>query len=470
MTNTAAFNVQALVLAAGRGSHMPGAFAKVLHLALGVPLLEHVLRAASGAGADNLLVAVSRQDADVESAFAGRGLEFVYQDPPLGPASALQAAQPLLARQASRTLLVLNGDLPLLRASTLGSLLETHRRSGAVATLLSARLAAPGAYDRVLRDPDGSVRGIAEVRDASPEQRAILEISAGVYAFEVDALLAALPGLLLPDARCESYPTNVIGLLAAAGHMVCALDAADAREAQGVDSPAELAQANRLLRERRVEELLATGVFIEDPASTWVGLDAQLEPAAVLRPFTVVEGRSVVRSRACVGPFSRLVDTDVGPGALILDHCLLREAVVEAGAQVGPFAHVRPESVIGRDARVGNFVELKKSRLGEGAKASHLSYLGDASIGPGVNIGAGTITCNYDGTHKHATRIEAGAFIGSDTTLVAPVTIGEGAYVGAGSTITEDVPPGALALGRARQVVRPDWAIKRRAAQRKGKL
>ena len=219
----------------------------------------------------------------------------------------------------------------------------------------------------------------------------------------------------------------------------------------------------------RAAALLAAGVRVEDPATTHVGPEVVVEPGAVLRPFTILEGRSAVRAGAVVGPFVRLVDVEVGPDAQILDHCLLRESVVEAGASVGPFAHLRPGSRVGARAKVGNFVELKKTVLGEGSKAQHLSYLGDATVGPGVNIGAGTITCNYDGVTKSPTLIEAGAFVGSDTTLVAPVTVGAGAYVAAGSTITEDVPPDALALGRARQVTKPGWAARRRERQAKGK-
>jgi bifunctional UDP-N-acetylglucosamine pyrophosphorylase / glucosamine-1-phosphate N-acetyltransferase len=215
----------------------------------------------------------------------------------------------------------------------------------------------------------------------------------------------------------------------------------------------------------RTDHLAAQGVRIEDPASTLVGPDVVVEPGAVLRPYTILEGRTVVRAGAEVGPFVRLVDVEVGAGARILDHCLLRQSVVEAGASVGPFSHVRPDSRVGERAKVGNFVELKKTHLGEGSKAQHLSYLGDATVGPGVNIGAGTITCNYDGVRKSPTRIEAGAFVGSDTTLVAPITVGEGAYVAAGSTITEDVPKDALALGRARQVTKPGWAARRRERQ-----
>ena len=216
-------------------------------------------------------------------------------------------------------------------------------------------------------------------------------------------------------------------------------------------------------RQGRVAALVAAGVRVEDPATTHVGANVVVEKGAVLRPFTILEGRTVVREGAVVGPFVRLVDMEIGAGAQVLDHCLLRESVVERGASVGPFAHLRPGSRVGPSAKVGNFVELKKTHLGEGSKAQHLSYLGDATIGPGVNIGAGTITCNYDGVAKNPTRIEAGAFVGSDSILVAPVTVGEGAYVAAGSTITEDVPKDALALGRARQVTKPGWAARRRA-------
>jgi bifunctional UDP-N-acetylglucosamine pyrophosphorylase/glucosamine-1-phosphate N-acetyltransferase len=231
-----------------------------------------------------------------------------------------------------------------------------------------------------------------------------------------------------------------------------------------VNTLAELAEAARLLRRRRNEALMAAGASLQDPDTIHIGLDVTLEADATILPFTILEGKTEVAAGARVGPYARLVDARVGEGAQILDHCVLRQCVVEAGASVGPFAHIRPESRIGPRAKVGNFVELKKTHLGEGSKAPHLSYIGDATVGPGVNIGAGTITCNYDGTAKHPTRIEAGAFIGSDTTLVAPVTVGAGAYVGAGSAITEDVPAGALALGRARQVVKEGWAEARRKA------
>jgi bifunctional UDP-N-acetylglucosamine pyrophosphorylase/glucosamine-1-phosphate N-acetyltransferase len=447
---------------------MKSARAKVLHPVLGVPLLEHVVRTVQAVGAAPVILVVGHQADAVESTFAGRGFRFVRQEPPRGTGHAVQVARAAFSEHPERTLLVVNGDVPLLRAETLQRLVATHRERKPAATLLTVVLDDPGAYGRVVRDADGSVRAIVEAKDASAEERAVREINAGLYLFEVPALLQVLDRLQPQNAQGEYYLTDVVGLLRAAGGAVAAVAADDPDEGLGVNSMAELAAAARTLRERRVDNLMASGVGIEDPATTHVGLDVVVEADAVLRPYTLLEGRTTVRAGAAVGPFARVVDSEIGPGAQVLDHCLLRECVVGAGAAVGPFAHIRPESRIGARAKVGNFVELKKTTLGEGSKAPHLSYIGDATVGPGVNIGAGTITCNYDGVNKHPTRIDAGAFIGSDTTLVAPITIGEGAYVGAGSAITHDVPAGALALGRSRQVVKPGWAAalaKRRAAK-----
>jgi bifunctional UDP-N-acetylglucosamine pyrophosphorylase/glucosamine-1-phosphate N-acetyltransferase len=454
--------VQAVVIAAGQGTRTRQSGAKVLLPVLGVPLLEHVLRELEVVGADPTVVVVGHQAEAVEKAFAGRGLTFVRQEPRRGTGHAVQAAERILEQGRDRTALVVNGDLPFLRASTLTAVLERHREAGAAATLLTAILPDSGAYGRVVRDGRSRIQRIVEARDASPEELKGAEINVGVYAFAVPVLLDALQKLTPQNAQGELYLTDVVGHLAQAGQRVEAVRTEEPMEALGVNTLAELAEASRRLRQRRLDELMAAGVFVEDPATTAVGLDVVVEPEATLRAFTLLEGRTVVRAGARIGPFVRLADTEVGPGAQILDHCLLRECVVEAGASVGPFTHIRPESRIGAGARVGNFVEMKKADLGQGSKASHLSYLGDATIGPGVNIGAGTITCNYDGATKHVTRIEAGAFVGSDTVLVAPVTVGEGAYVAAGSAITEDVPAQALALGRARQVNKPGWAAKRR--------
>jgi bifunctional UDP-N-acetylglucosamine pyrophosphorylase/glucosamine-1-phosphate N-acetyltransferase len=461
-----AARAQAVVLAAGRGTRMKSARSKVLHQALGAPLLEHVLRTVRALPVDPVTVVVGHQAEAVEAAFAGRGLRFVRQDPPRGTGHAIMVARDEIAAHPAKTLLVVSGDVPLLRPETLLSLLNVHESSRAAATLLTVELPEPGAYGRVLRGTDGLVRAIVEARDASDEERRVREINAGIYAFDVALLLPLLSGLQPQNDQAEYYLTDVVGLLRSAGRSVHALKTADPTEALGVNTLAELAEVSRLLRERRVAELMAAGVTLEDPGSTQVGLDVVVEPDAVLRPYTILEGRTRIAGGAVVGPFVRLLDAEIGAGAQVLDHCLLRECVVGAGASIGPFAHIRPESHVGARAKVGNFVELKKTRLGEGSKAPHLSYLGDATIGPRANIGAGTITCNYDGQTKSPTEIGAGAFVGSNGTLVAPVKIGAGSYVGAGSVITEDVPDGALALGRGRQVVKPGWA-EARARRRK---
>jgi bifunctional UDP-N-acetylglucosamine pyrophosphorylase/glucosamine-1-phosphate N-acetyltransferase len=454
--------LQAVILAAGKGTRMKSARAKVLHDVMGVPLVEHVVRTVQSLRPDPLTLVVGHQADEVEAAFAGRGLTFVRQDPQQGTGHAVLVARERWAAHPERTLLVVNGDVPLLRTETLARLLETHRRGGAAATLLTAVLDDPAAYGRVLRDDTGAVRGVVEARDAGPDELRVREINAGIYAFEVEPLERVLRDLRPQNAQGELYLTDVIRLLRAAGRPVAAVAAEDPAEGLGVNTFSELAEAARTLRRRRNAALMAAGARLEDPETIHIGLDVTVEADAAILPFTILEGTTAVAQGARIGPFVRLADTRVGPGAQVLDHCLLRECVVEAGALVGPFAHVRPESHIGPRAKVGNFVELKKTRLGEGSKAPHLSYIGDATVGPSVNIGAGTITCNYDGTAKHATRIEAGAFIGSDTTLVAPVTVGAGAYVGAGSAITEDVPAGALALGRARQVIKEGWVEARK--------
>jgi len=457
--------VQAVILAAGKGTRMRSSRPKVLHEVLGRPLLESALRLTEQLGCRAITVVVGHGAREVEESFRGRAA-FVRQDPPLGTGHALASARDSFCDPPRGTLLVLGADMPLLRLETLEGLLEAHTSSGAALTLLSGRLEDPGAYGRIIRSAQGAVERIVEARDASAEQIAIREINAGVYAVEVAPLLPALDGLGTDNAQGEYYLTDVVRHLVESGAPVGAFAAKDPSEILGVNTQAERALASSVLRRRRALELMEDGVIIEDPESTWIGVDVRVEADAIVRPYTFLEGHTIVRTGAQIGPCARLRDVEVGPGARVLDHCVLLESRVEAGAQVGPFAHVRPGSRIGPGARVGNFVELKKTDLGRGSKASHLSYLGDANIGTDVNIGAGTITCNYDGETKHVTRIDDGAFIGSDSVLVAPVSVGHGAYVGAGSVITRDVEAESLALGRAHQVEKRGWVAKRRAQRR----
>jgi bifunctional UDP-N-acetylglucosamine pyrophosphorylase / glucosamine-1-phosphate N-acetyltransferase len=460
MGDEAPFHV--LVLAAGKGTRMRSSRAKVLHTAFELPLLEHVLRAVRRLKPSALTVVVGHQAEQVEQAFAGTGVTFVRQHPQRGTGHAVQTAQEAFAHQPKLPLLVVSGDTPLLRSETFEALLATHTSNGAGVTLLTAELNDPGAYGRVVRSQTGAVERIVEAGDASREKHGLREINVGTYVFDVPALLSALESLDDRNAQGELYLTDAVQRIAAKGKAICAVCVKDPSEALGVNTLAELALAGDILRRRRLEALMASGVVVEDPASVCVGPDSTVDADALLRPFTMLEGRTHVATGARVGPFARLVNCSIGEGAEILDHCLLRDSSIGAAASVGPFAHVRPESVVGAKAKVGNFVELKKTHLGDGSKAPHLSYLGDSTIGPRVNVGAGTITCNYDGSKKYPTRIEEGAFVGSHTTLVAPVSVGAFAYVAAGSVITEDVPEGALALGRARQVVKPGWAEQRR--------
>jgi bifunctional UDP-N-acetylglucosamine pyrophosphorylase/glucosamine-1-phosphate N-acetyltransferase len=456
--------VQAVVLAAGKGTRLKSPLAKVLQPAQGAPLLEHALRAVAGAAP--VTVVVGHGASAVEAAFAGRA-NFVRQEPPLGTGHAVLAARNAIAAHPGRTVLVVNGDLPLLRPATVAALLAAHEASGSAATILTAVLPDAGAYGRVVRDEAGDVLAIVEAKDASAEQLRVREWNVGAYAFDLTALLGALDRLTPQNAQGEYYLTDVVGHLVAARQRVTAFAVADAQEGLGVNTLRELAEASRLLVQRRLDELMAAGVRVEDPATTLVGLDVTVEASAVVRPHCLLEGRTHVAAGASVGPFVRVVDSTIGAGSTILDHCLLRECTIGQNVSIGPFAHIRPETQIEDRAKVGNFVELKKTRLGPGAKAPHLSYLGDATIGAAANIGAGTITCNYDGVHKHPTTIGEGAFVGSNSTLVAPVSIGPGAYVAAGSAITQEVPADALAVGRSRQLVKPGWARARREAAKR---
>jgi len=456
---------QCVILAAGKGTRMKSSRPKVLHEILGRPLLEVGIGLAEQLGCSPIVVVVGHGAEAVRGRFDGR-VDFAVQNPPLGTGHALMAARDRFAAHPDRPLLVLGGDMPLLRSTTLARLLAEHGARAAALTLLTGILEEPGAYGRVLRGPDGGVAAVVEAKDATPEQRALPEINAGVYVFDVARLLPALASLGADNAQGEYYLTDAVAALAGSGAAVRAVVTETPDEVLGVNSQAERAAATRLLRRRILDELMAAGVAVEDPDSTWVGPEVRVAPDAVIRPFTCLEGRTVVEAGAEIGPGSRLRDVHVAEGARVLDYCVLLECSVGPGAQVGPFSHVRPGSRLGARSRVGNFVELKKTDLGEGSKASHLSYLGDSQIGREVNIGAGTITCNYDGEAKHQTRIGDGAFIGSDSVLVAPVNIGPGAYVAAASAITEDVEAGSLALARARQVVKPGWV--RRREQKRG--
>jgi bifunctional UDP-N-acetylglucosamine pyrophosphorylase/glucosamine-1-phosphate N-acetyltransferase len=449
-----------VVLAAGEGKRFRSALAKPLHRAAGRPLLWHVLAAASGLGAERTVVVIGRDADEVRSAVASFGLgqvEFAVQQELRGTGDAVAAALPLLPPGGE--VLVLYGDTPLLTAGTLERLLAAHRASSAQATILTARLPDPRGLGRVLRGPDGAVTGVVEERDATPDHLAITEANAGFYVFE----RRALDGLaqLEPDNdQGEYYLPALVPLLLREGARVATSDA-PADEVLGVNDRAQLAEATAVLRRRTLERLLAAGVTVVDPATTYVDSDVEVGQDTVLEPLTFLEAGTRIGAGCSIGPNTRLIACTVGDEATVTQAVGV-QAHIGARAAVGPFAYLRPGAELGPGSKVGTYVEVKKSSIGRGSKVPHLTYVGDAEIGEDVNVGAGTVFVNYDGRDKHRTVVGDGAFIGSDTMLVAPLTIGGGAQTAAGSTITKDVPPGALAIERAVQRIVEGWAARRR--------
>ncbi len=452
-----------VILAAGKSTRMKSARPKVLHDLAGRTLIEHVLHAARPLAAASTTLVVGHAATDVKAALARwTDLQFVEQSPQLGTGHALLQTETVLSGKKG-TLLLLYGDVPLLSTGTLQRLLESHHARHAAATVLTAELPDPYGYGRIVRDPKGQIARIVEERDASAEQRAIYEVNSGIYALSLSKLFETLHRLASDNAQGEYYLTDLVALYHQEKRKVDALCVDTPDELRGINSRIELAEMARVVRDRRNRAVMLSGVTLEDPATTYIDEDVTIGADTTIGPGVRLQGRTSVGARCTIQAGCRLTNVAVGDEVIILDYCVLTDATVGDQAKLGPFAHIRPESVVGPSAHVGNFVELKKTVLGRGSKANHLSYLGDSMIGDGVNVGAGTITCNYDGVKKHRTVIDDGAFIGSNSALVAPVTIGAGAYVGAGSTITQDVPPGALGLARGHQHNKEDWAARRKA-------
>jgi bifunctional UDP-N-acetylglucosamine pyrophosphorylase/glucosamine-1-phosphate N-acetyltransferase len=385
----------------------------------------------------------------------------------LGTGHALLQTRPALTGRTG-TVLLLYADVPLLRSGTLARLIETHQSARAAATVLTAELQDPYGYGRIVRDRAGKIVRIVEERDASGEERAIREINSGIYAFALAPLFEALDGLAADNAQGEYYLTDLVSIYRRRNQRVETLLIEAPDELRGVNSRVDLADLGRVLRARKNRALMLDGVTLDDPLTTYVDEDVEVGSDTVIAPGVLLEGRTRIGQGCRIGPGSRLTNAIVADNVTVRDRSVIVDSTVERGAVIGPFAHIRPQSIVGENAHVGNFVELKKTRLGRGSKANHLAYLGDATIGDAVNIGAGTITCNYDGVGKHPTVIEDEVFIGSDSQLIAPVRVGRGAYVAAGSSITDDVPPDSLAIARGRQENKPGWAEKRRARRSQG--
>ncbi len=453
-----------VIMAAGKGTRLKSRRAKVLHEIGGKPLLSHVMAAAGHlVSAADIFVVIGHQADRVREALASTGVHFIEQAEQRGTGHAIQCAR--AAIEGYENVLVLSGDVPLIRNETLEKLWKFHQSESAAMTILTATPEDAFGYGRVLRRTSGKadVEAIVEQVDLTIDQESIREINSGIYLFKVPALLAHLEELNANNGAGELYLTQLAGLLRGAGERVVAIEAAEAGEVLGANTLGELAALDATMRAATAARLMAAGVTILRPDTCVIDAEVEVAPDTTIEPFVQLLGRTKIGGECHIRSYSVIENCTLGNDVLVRQSCVLSESAVADGARIGPFAHLRPGSEIGEDAHIGNFVETKKAKVGKGAKASHLTYLGDAEVGAKTNIGAGVITCNYDGVHKHTTRIGEGVFVGSDSTLVAPVTIEDGAYVGAGSCITKDVPAGALALGRAHQINKEGWAIRRRA-------
>jgi len=440
---------------------MRSELAKVLHRAGGLSLVEHVVRACQPLKPAQLLVVVGHQAEEVSAVVTALEAQTVLQQPQRGTGHAMQVARRAL-RKSAKLAIVVPGDAPLLHTETLAALLDTHRRGEAAATILTAELNDPTDYGRVLRDSEGRVQAIVEEKSATPEQRAIREVNSSIYCFTLAKLWPCLNALRPENAHRELYLTDVIGLLRQQNERVLAYIAPDSHEILGCNTRAALADVDRIFRARKAAELMESGVTIYLPETVVIDPEVTAGPDTVVEPGVQLLGKTRIGARCKIQTGSILLDSRIDDDVVIAAHSVLDSCRVWPEAEIGPFSRLRPGSDIRKGAHVGGFVEIKKSVIHEGAKVPHLSYIGDATIGRDSNIGAGTITCNYDGFAKYPTAIGEGVFIGSDTALVAPVRIGRGAYVAAGSTITENVPADALAIARGRQANKPGWAAARR--------
>jgi bifunctional UDP-N-acetylglucosamine pyrophosphorylase/glucosamine-1-phosphate N-acetyltransferase len=452
-------NLDVIILAAGQGTRMKSATIKILHAAAGRPIIDYVLDLAGAICDRPPVMVIGHQRESVQKA-VGERARYAVQDEQKGTGHAVLQAAPLV--DGARHVLILSGDVPLTRPETLQRLLDEHERSQNALTLLTMVLDDPAMYGRIVRDADGAVTRIVEANDASHDEKQIREVNAGIYVFDGAQLFDNLRNLSTDNAQGEYYLTDLLGVLRGGGHRVGAVIADDPIEALGVNSRADLASVEGEIQRRVVAKLMAEGVTFRNPATVVIDSTVSIANDTVVYPFVTIEGTTSIGSRCVIEPGVHLTNVKVGDDVHLKTGTVAEDAIIEDDASVGPYAHLRPGSKLGRRVKIGNFVETKKAVFGEGAKASHLSYIGDAEVGADVNIGAGTITCNYDGVNKNKTIIEDGAFIGSDTQLVAPVRVGKGAYVGAGSTITKDVPAEALALSRTPQKIIEGWATRKK--------
>jgi len=463
-----------IILAAGQGTRMRSKLAKVLHPVGGRPMVLYAVELAQAltkGGKGNVAVVTGHQAEKLKEVIAGYDVASVVQTRRLGTGHAVVQAQSVFQNGdewRKRRFVILSGDTPLLTEATLRDMLAYHDRERATVTVLTAHLDRPAGYGRIVRGREGLIWRIIEDRDATPSERRISEINAGSYIVEGGFLFPALSQVKPSNAQKEYYLPGIVSVAVGQGKRVAAYPAPDRVEALGINTRQELAEAERLMRARIRARLMAEGVTFLAPETSFVDAEVRIGRDSVIHPHTTIEGRTRIGEDCVIRSHSRIAESVLSDQVTILDACVIEGARLEEGTVIGPFARLRPGTVIRRAAKVGNFVEIKKTELGIGAKANHLSYLGDAQIGKRVNVGAGTITCNYDGVNKYRTVIADDVFIGSDVSFVAPVKVGKGAVIGAGSVVTEDVPADALVLGRSRQVIKPEWAKERR--EKMGKI
>jgi len=454
--------VNVVILAAGLGTRMKSKYAKVLHRAGGLTLIEHVVRAAAGiASPEHITVVVGHQGEQVKATLDSSGVRFAEQTEQKGTGDAVLVCREALHRQKG-FVVVLYGDCPLLSEATLRELVDRQATSDAAATLIITRLEDPAGYGRVVLDEQGRVKAIVEQKAATPEQLAISSINTGIYCFRADLLWKHI-GEIRPDNRAhEYYLTDIVEILNRAGHNVAAMEVSNPAELLGINTRVELAEADKILRDRKARQLMLEGVTIERPETVSIDGDVRIGGDSVIGAFAQILGTSQIGVDCRIGAGSIISNSQLADGVQVAPFTSIADSQIGAGAHIGPFARLRNGNRVGANAHIGNFVELKNTQFAAGAKANHLAYLGDAEIGEKTNIGAGTITCNFDGEKKHRTRIGKDVFVGSNSTLVAPIELGEGSYIGAGSVITDPVPADALALGRARQVIKEGWATKKK--------
>ncbi|MEY8754615.1 bifunctional UDP-N-acetylglucosamine diphosphorylase/glucosamine-1-phosphate N-acetyltransferase GlmU [Peribacillus frigoritolerans] len=447
-------NRYAIILAAGQGTRMKSKLYKVLHPVCGKPMVQHVIDQVNQLQIEDIVTVIGHGAEKVQEQL-GDSCKYALQEQQLGTAHAVMQAESVLSAKSGTTL-VICGDTPLIKAETMKELIALHEQSRAKATILTAYADNPAGYGRVLRGEGGLVEKIVEHKDASEEERYVKEINTGTYCFDNQALFSALKKVSNENVQGEYYLPDVIEILKEEGEVVTAFQSSEFEETLGVNDRVALSQAEQILRKRINEKHMRNGVTIIDPLTTFIEVDVQIGQDTVINPGSFIKGKSIIGQDCLIGPNTEISDCEIGDGTEVLQS-VVHESSIGSSVKIGPFAHVRPQSDIKDSVKIGNFVEIKKTVFGKGSKASHLSYIGDAEVGENVNIGCGSITVNYDGKNKYLTKIEDNVFIGCNSNLVAPVTVGEGAYVAAGSTITQDVPQQALSVARARQVNKEDY-------------